>query len=168
MNTTTNNNQSNVVLKAIKQVEYDRVVFLTYTNSVLSGLNFHQGIDNLDYNFANPNEALTNIYDRLGRPSDLFEMSRINKAISLYCEAFIFQNDEPYTLDKYQRDLIKKALDYYVATSERFNQHPTEREAYDIFDMMQLSPMMNYPIQVVISEQEKNEFSKHGIDFPMQ
>tara|TARA_R110000868_G_scaffold50875_2_gene161963 strand:- start:6897 stop:7400 length:504 start_codon:yes stop_codon:yes gene_type:complete len=167
MNTTTNN-QSSVVLKAIKQVEYDRVVFLTYTNSVLSGLNFHQGIENLDYDFANPNEALTNIYDRLGKPSDAFEMSRVNKAINLYCEAFIFQNDEPYTLDKSQRDLIKKALDYYVATSERFNQHPTQEEAYDIFDMKQLSPMMNYQIQVVISEQEKNNFSKHGIDFPMQ
>ena len=167
MNTTTNN-QSNVVLKAIKQVEYDRVVFLTYTNSVLSGLNFHQGIDNLDYNFANPNEALTNIYDRLGKPSDAFEMSRINKAIGLYCEAFIFQNDEPYTLDKSQRDLIKKALDFYIATSPQFNSVPTDQERYDLFDMMQLSPMMNYQIQVVISEQEKNTFSKHGIDFPMQ
>jgi hypothetical protein len=164
---TTNNNQANVVLKAIKQVDYDRVVFLTYTNSVLSGLNFHQGIDNLDYDFAKPNEALTNIYNRLGSPSDAFEIGRINKAISLYCDAFIFQNDEPYTLDEYQRNLIKKALDYYVATSERFNQHPTQEEAYDIFDMMQLSPMMNYPIQVVISEEEKNAFSKHGIDFPI-
>jgi hypothetical protein len=164
---TTNNNQANVVLKAIKQVDYDRVVFLTYTNSVLSGLNFHQGIDNLDYDFAKPNEALTNIYDRLGSPSDAFEIGRINKAISLYCEAFIFQNDEPYTLDEYQRNLIKKALDYYVATSERFNQHPTQEEAYDIFDFMQLSAMMNYPIQVVISEEEKNAFSKHGIDFPI-
>jgi hypothetical protein len=164
---TTNNNQSNVVLKAIKQVDYDRVVFLTYTNSVLSGLNFHQGIENLDYDFANPNEALTNIYNRLGSPSDAFEIGRINKAISLYCDAFIFQDDEPYTLDEYQRNLIKKALDYYVATSERFNQHPTQEEAYDIFDMMQLSPMMNYPIQVVISEEEKNAFSKHGIDFPI-
>jgi hypothetical protein len=164
---TTNNNQSNVVLKAIKQVDYDRVVFLTYTNSVLSGLNFHQGIDNLDYDFAKPNEALTNIYNRLGSPSDAFEIGRINKAISLYCDAFIFQNDEPYTLHKEQRELIKKALDYYVATSERFNQHPTQEEAYDIFDMMQLSPMMNYPIQVVISEEEKNAFSKHGIDFPI-
>lgn len=167
MNTTTNN-QSSVVLKAIKQVEYDRVVFLTYTNSVLSGLNFHQGIENLDYDFANPNEALTNIYDRLGKPSDAFEMSRVNKAIDLYCKAFIFQDDEPYTLDKSQRDFIKKALNYYIATSEEFNRNPTQEDIYEIFDMMQLSPMMNYPIQVVISEQEKNNFSKHGIDFPMQ
>jgi hypothetical protein len=164
---TTNNNQANVVLKAIKQVDYDRVVFLTYTNSVLSGLNFHQGIENLDYEFANPNEALTNIYDRLGSPSDAFEIGRVNKAIDLYCKAFIFQDDEPYTLDKSQRDLIKKALNYYIATSEEFNRNPTQEDIYEIFDMMQLSPMMNYPIQVVISEEEKNAFSKHGIDFPM-
>jgi hypothetical protein len=164
---TTHNNQAKVILKVIEQDDYDRVVFLTYTDSILSGLNFHQGIGNLDYDFATPNEALTNIYNRLGSPSDVFKISRVNKAISLYCEAFIFQNDEPYTLDEYQRNLIKKALDYYVATSERFNQHPTEREAYDIFDMMQLSPMMNYPVQVVISEEQKVDFSKHGIDFPI-
>jgi hypothetical protein len=162
------NNQAKVILKVIEQDEYDRVVFLTYTNSILSGLNFHQGIGNLDYDFATPNEALTNIYNRLGNPSDAFEISRVNKAINLYCDAFIFQNDEPYALHKEQRELIQKALDYYVATSERFNQHPTQEEAYDIFDMMQLSPMMNYPIQVVISEEEKIAFSKHGIDFPMQ
>jgi len=164
MNKSTNN-QSNVVLKAINQVEYDRVVFLTYTNSVLSGLNFHQGIENLDYDFANPNEILTNIFNRLS--SDALEMDRVNKAIDLYCKAFILQDDEPYTLDKSQRDLIKKALNYYIATSEEFNRNPTQEDIYEIFDMMQLSPMMNYPIQVVISEEEKNNFSKHGIDFPM-
>jgi hypothetical protein len=167
MNTTNNNNQAKVILKVIEQDEYDRVVFLTYTNSILSGLNFHQGIGNLDYDFATPNEALTNIYDRLGSPSDAFEMGRVNKAIDLYCKAFIFQDDEPYTLDKSQRDLIKKALNYYITTSEEFNRNPTQEDIYEIFDMMQLSPMMNYPIQVVISEEEKIDFSKHGIDFPM-
>jgi hypothetical protein len=63
--------------------------------------------------------------------------------------------------------LIKKALNYYIATSEEFNRNPTQEDIYEIFDMMQLSPMMNYPIQVVISEEEKNNFSKHGIDFPI-
>jgi len=32
---------------------------------------------------------------------------------------------------------------------------------------MQLAPMFNYPIEVVISEEEKIDFSKYGIDFPM-
>ena len=167
MNTATQK-QDNVVLKVISQKDYDRVIFLTYTDAVLSGLNFHFSTDEVDYGFANPCKPLTDIFNKLSKGSNGLEMDRINHSLELYIDRFINHKNEPYSLNEYQRNLIKKALDYYVATSERFNQHPTQKEAYDIFDMMQLSPMMNYPVQVVISEQEKNEFSKHGIDFPIQ
>jgi len=157
------------ILRVIKQEDYDRYVFATYEKNQIIGLNFHQGLDEILWDFANPCSALTDIYERLADKNYIdSEEKRINKAIELFTNAFIFKNDEPYTIQKEQRELIKKALDYYIATSEKFNQHPTQDEAYEIFDMMQLSPMMNYPIQVVISEEEKNAFSKHGIDFPMQ
>jgi len=157
------------IKKVIKQEDYDRYVFATYEKNQIIGLNFHQGLDEILWDYAKPCPSLTNIYERLADKNYIdSEEKRINKAIELFTNAFIFQNDEPYTIQKEQRELIKKALDYYIATSEKFNQHPTQDEAYEIFDMMQLSPMMNYPIYVVISEEEKNAFSKHGIDFPMQ
>ena len=65
------------------------------------------------------------------------------------------------------RETIKKALKFYVETSRKVNSCPTESESYEIFDMNQLIGMMDYPIYIDISEQEKAEFSsKYGIDFP--
>ena len=165
--TTTNSNQT--ILKVIEQRDYDRYVFITYLENKIVGLNFHHGIGDLDVSFSTPCSRLTDIYKKVAKfDSNKTEEQKINKAINLYCEAFIFVNDEPYNLCKEQRDLIMKALNYYISTSERFNSLPTQTESYELFDIMQLSAMMNYPIQVVISDEEKINFSKHGIDFPMQ
>ena len=158
-------NQDNF-LKVITQEDYDRVVFLTYEKNVLIGLNFHFDASAMHCEFIEPCERLTKIFNNLSNNLNAREMDRVNKSIEMFCDKYIF-TDKPYALNDNQRDLIKKALDYYVATSDTFNQHPTEEEAYNIFDMKQLSPMMNYPIQVVISEEEKIDFSKYGIDFPI-
>ena len=160
-------NQDNVILKVITQDDYDRVVFLTYEKNVLIGLNFHFDAEARHNEFIEPCERLTNIFNNLSNNLNAPEMDRVNKSIEMFCDKYIFTKDKPYSLNDNQRELIKKALDYYIATSEKFNQKPSQEEAYAIFDMMQLSPMMNYPIQVEISEEEKKNFSKHGIDFPL-
>lgn len=165
--TTPKKNQDNLVLKVITQSDYDRVIFLTYTDNVLSGLNFHFDASAMYYEYSDPCDRLTSIFNNLSSMSYASEMDRVNKAIDLFCDKYIFDKNISYTLNDNQRDLIKKALDYYITTSEKFNPKKTQDEAYEIFDMMQLSPMMNYPIQVLISEDDKIDFSKYGIDFPM-
>ena len=42
------------ILKVIKQEDYDRYVFLFYKNNEIIGINFHQGIDKIEYDFADP------------------------------------------------------------------------------------------------------------------
>lgn len=67
-----------------------------------------------------------------------------------------------------QLELIQKALTFYIKTSEQFNAYPTDGEHYELFDMKQLIAMMNYPISIDISDDDKDSFaSKHGIDFPL-
>jgi hypothetical protein len=67
-----------------------------------------------------------------------------------------------------QLELIQKALSFYIKTSEQFNMCPTDSEHYELFDMKQLREMMNYPISIDISDDDKDSFaSKHGIDFPL-
>lgn len=167
---TTKSNKENVILKVITQEDYDRNIFVTYDNDKIVGINYHQGIDDILTAFLHPCPTLTNIFNRLnqfGGNEKKTDEEKINKAIDLYRMAFIEQRDVPYSLNKNQRSLIQKALKHYVAMSEKFNSNPTEQERYNNFDMMQLAPMFNYPIEIVISEEEKIDFSKYGIDFPM-
>jgi len=66
-----------------------------------------------------------------------------------------------------QTAIIQKALKYYVEQSAKFNSSPTDDEAYEIFDMGQLSAMMNYPISITISDKDRDTFAtRHGVDFP--
>jgi hypothetical protein len=78
------------------------------------------------------------------------------------------QDKHSYSIPSPQLALIRKALDYYVKQSKVFNQLPTDSEAYELFDMMQLSAMMNYDVSISISDNDKNIFAgNHGIDFPV-
>lgn len=76
--------------------DYDRYVFVFYKDDKVVGLNFHQGLSDIDMNFNKPCTHLTELYRRLGSkyvPSelrDLSEKEKINKAIDLYTESFIF------------------------------------------------------------------------------
>jgi hypothetical protein len=156
------------IVKVIKQEEFDRYVFAIYSDGTIVGLNFHQGCDEILWEYKTPSESLTDIYNRLvSKHHSSSEEDRINKAIELYTEAFIFQDEYSHTIPSSQLALIQKALKYYVEQSERFNSCPIGTEAYEIFDMNQLRGMMNYPISITISEEDKNTFaSRHGMDFP--
>lgn len=89
----------NTILKVLEQKDYDRYVFLTYANDEIIGLNFWQGIyrESFDRVMSDrgyqPCIHLTEIYNRLVRnnKSETTEQ-RINKAISLYIQAFIIQD----------------------------------------------------------------------------
>lgn len=47
-------------IQIIIQPKYDRVIFLSKT-----GINYHQGIDNIDVSFIKPDEELSKIYFKL-------------------------------------------------------------------------------------------------------
>jgi hypothetical protein len=157
------------ILKVIKQEDFDRYVFATYSNNEIVGLNFHQGLDEILWDFKTPCQALTDIYIRLNNKRYInSEDDRINKAISLFEEAFIFQDEYKTNIPSTQLDLIKKALNYYVEQMNRFNSLPTDTEHYEMFDMKTLSSMMNYEISISISKNDKDNFaSKNGMDFPI-
>ena len=157
------------ILKVNKQERYDRVVFLTYNGNDIVGINFHYDCYSIDYSFAKPCESLTDIFNRLkdNMPS-LNDESRINKAIKLYQQAFILQDAHSVVIPKEQTSLIKKALNYYVEQSARLNSEPTQDESYELFDMQQLSAMMNYDISISIMDEDRELFaSNHGMDFPI-
>ena len=83
----------------MEQEYYDRYLFLSYEDGQIIGLNFHQGLgDPLDYYFATPCPHLTEIYKRLTYHNDKYKTKewdiRVNKAISIYTMAFVFNEDE--------------------------------------------------------------------------
>ena len=91
----------NTILKVVQQNDFDRYVFLTYFNDEIIGLNFWQGVDQKSYECVmndkgyEPCIHLTNIYDRLKiNDKPMTDEERINKAIHLYINAFIIQDDE--------------------------------------------------------------------------
>lgn len=158
------------IVKVIRQRDYDRNVFITYHNNEIVGLNFHQGCDEILWDYKTSCPALYDIYERLNSKNHIkSEEDRINRAIDLFCDAFIFQNENSYEIPKGQLALIQKALNFYVYMHEfnKFNHLPTESSNYEIFDMNQLSAMMDYSISIKIDDESKNKFAfKHGMDFP--
>jgi len=157
------------ILKVIKQQDYDRYVFATYHNNEIVGLNFHQGCDEILWDYKTPCLALTDIYNRLNSRRYIHsEEGLINKAIDLYIDAFIIQDEHSYNIPSPQLALIQKALKYYVEQSAKFNSCPTDTEAYELFDMNQLSAMMNYQVSIAISDKDRDTFAtRHGVDFPI-
>lgn len=66
-----------------------------------------------------------------------------------------------------QRKLIQKALAFYLETSEKMVRNPSDTDEYERFDMRQLSAMMEYPINIEITPEQRAKFcAKHGMDFP--
>lgn len=66
-----------------------------------------------------------------------------------------------------QRDVIKKALIFYLSSVKNMGLNLGDESHHTIFDMNQLKGMMDYPIYIDISKDEQIEFtSKYGIDFP--
>lgn len=152
------------ILTVLEQKDYDRTIFITYANDQVIGINFHQGIGEILHDFSEPSVALTEIYNRILDSDSLTD--RINKAIRLYSEAFLFQG-ETTLIPLHQRKLIQKALNFYIQCSMKVNSEPTQQEHHERFDMAQLESMMNYDMSVSMSKDELDKFeSKHGINFP--
>lgn len=151
------------ILEVVQQKDYDRNVFITYLNNEVKGINFHQGINEIQYDFSAPCEALTSIYNRLPNGGMI---DRINKAIDLYCDSFIHQKNNTY-IPLHQRKLIQKALDFYISCSEKLNKDPNDEESFELFDIMQLSAMMNYDLVSSLTDEQCENFdSKHNVHYP--
>jgi len=70
-------------------------------------------------------------------------------------------------IPKGQREIIKKALSFYLSSVENMGLNLDDESHYTIFDMNQLKGMMDYPIHIDISKEEIVNFTgKYGIDFP--
>lgn len=163
------------IIEVLADQDNDRYVFLHIDKSTsddyadgIYGLSFHQGIGTILWEYAEPNAHLTEIWRRLTlNYPNVDRVFLIRKAIEFYIDAYVIQNDV-HSIPSSQLALIQKALKYYIEQSARFNSLPTESEAYEIFDMNQLSAMLNYPVSIKISEHEKQTFcSRHGMDFPI-
>jgi hypothetical protein len=64
------------------------------------------------------------------------------------CNTLETSKDLPLTLPKEHRDIIIKALQFYRECYNRFNQVPTETEAYEMFDIRTLIGLMQCNVEV--------------------
>jgi len=162
------------IIEVLMDEDNDRYIFLHTDESTandyadgICGISFHQGIGTILWEYAKPNAHLTEIWRRvtLNYPN-VDRLPLIKKAIELYVDAYVIQSNS-YNIPSSQLAVIQKALKFYVEQSTKLNSCPTESEAYDLFDMQQLSAMMNYPISITISDSDKDTFcGRHGMDFP--
>jgi hypothetical protein len=155
-------------LQVIKQQEFDRYVFLTYTEQQLTGLNFHQDTTEIIWDYAKPCQKLTEMFLIFTEHNPLMTLEgRINLSIRSFVDAYILQKETIYLPDA-QKKLIKKALEYYRSQYENFNVLPTETESHEIFDLMTLKALCNYQIEIKLSKEEVETFtSDNGIDLPV-
>lgn len=76
-------------------------------------------------------------------------------------------NGRVFTLPRGQRDIIIKALRFYGECYNRFNQVPTDTEAYEMFDIRTLVGLMHYYVEVSMDSNDADNFTaNHGIDLP--
>jgi hypothetical protein len=142
----------------------DRTIFLFSVNDKLIGVNYWQGLGDISIEryFLEPNDSI-DVKIFVGKP--------LPTAIELIdvLDDMIWKSIEtkPTIIPIGQRELIQKALRFYIETSKKINALPLESQSYDLFDMNQLCEMMNYPISIEIDQYEKETFArKHGVDFP--
>jgi hypothetical protein len=155
------------ILKVVEQKEYDRYVFLTYSENEIIGLNYHQGLDEIKHHFAEPDPILSDIFKRYSEKySNLDWKDRVNNSIELYQKAFVWQHTN-IVLPNSQKKLIQKALEYYINQYKTFNQDPTQDEGYEIFDLITLQALFNYNIEIELNEHEVENFTHvNGVDLP--
>jgi hypothetical protein len=155
------------ILKVVKQERFDRYVFLTYSDDKIIGLNYHQGIDKILYDWATPCPALTDIFERYAEKyTDLNWQNTVNDSIYLYEQAFLWQQTN-IILPNSQKKIIQKALKYYLKQYKTFNQIPTDTEEYEMFDLMTLKALFNYDVEIKLNKNEAENFTQmNGIDLP--
>ena len=155
------------ILKVVKQERFDRYVFLTYSDNKIIGLNYHQGIDKILYDWATPCPALTDIFERYAEKyTDLNWQDTVNDSIYLYEQAFLWQQTN-IILPNSQKKIIQNALKYYLKQYKTFNQMPTDTEEYEMFDLMTLKALFNYDVEIKLNKNETENFTQmNGIDLP--
>jgi hypothetical protein len=142
----------------------DRNIVLFSVNDKLIGVNFWQGLGDISIanGFLSPDHSI-DVKNFLGKP-----LSTAIELIDVLDDLIWKSIEQPTSIPKEQRKLIKKALRFYMETSKKLNELPTESENYDLFGMSQLCEMMDYPMSIDISQYEKQGFeSKHGVVFPI-
>jgi hypothetical protein len=86
---------------------------------------------------------------------------------TLYVKEHLPTDDVVLKLPKGQRDIIIKALQFYGECYNRFNQVPTDTEAYEMFDIRTLVGLMHYYVEVSMDSNDADNFTaNHGIDLP--
>ena len=155
----------NTIKKIIKQEDFDRLVFLTFENDVLIGLNFHQGIDEIDTKFLEPCQKLTKIFNKV--MSDKITLAEnINLSIEKYIKKYLFKNKK-IEIRLEQKKYIQEAIDFYINTKKLMSENLSQSEEYKIFDLLQVKAMLNYKTKIVLSCAEENNFVyTNGIDYP--
>lgn len=75
--------------------------------------------------------------------------------------------DNKILIPSEQTAVIKKAIMFYLSSLENIGIQLDEEANYMHFDLLQLRGMMDYPIHIEISDDEKRKFTgKYGVDFP--
>lgn len=156
------------ILKVLTQQDYDRNVFLTYIDDKVIGINYHQGIDKIDYTFADPNQSLTDIFLLYSQTYPSFSLKKqINESIALHQETFLLQRHN-LDLPLGQKELIQKALAHYLDTYRMFNDCPTDNVQYTMFDLMQLQELFNYDVVIKLDKEDVDNFTAiNGFDLPI-
>jgi hypothetical protein len=142
----------------------DRMIVLFSVNDKLIGVNYWQGLGDttIASGFLAPNDSI-DVKIFVGKP--------LSTAIELIdvLDDLIWKSIEtkPTYIPNAQTKLIQKALNFYIETSKKINASPNESECYELFDMIQLCEMMNYPTSIEIDQYSKETFARrHGVDFP--
>ena len=82
-------------LKIFIKKDYDRVIYVSYEDKKISGINYNQGADNIDLHYAKSCEEIMTIFlmlkqKNIQRGKKVKDLSLINKAIEKYCEIYIY------------------------------------------------------------------------------
>jgi hypothetical protein len=79
------------ILKVLKSEEYDRYIFISYEEDNIVGINFHQGIDAIDYYYVKPCSYTTETFLRMINSTPIYNKKQeeiyeiINDAIEVVC-----------------------------------------------------------------------------------
>lgn len=86
---------------------------------------------------------------------------------TLYIAEDLPSNDVVLKIPMTQRDIIIKALAFYRECYRKFNEVPTDKEDYEIFDIHTLIALMSYDLDVRIKGDDVDVFTaRHGVDLP--
>jgi hypothetical protein len=87
------------ILKVLKSEEYDRYIFISYEEDNIVGINFHQGIDAIDYYYVKPCQYTTETFLRMINSTPIYNKSQeeiyeiINDAIEVVCQVVTYKHN---------------------------------------------------------------------------